>query len=173
MTRVLLRQLLSQLGTIPNEVINERSRYQKDPHRAPPDQEKCEALLKCSIKQFFKVNKKQIFILLDAYDELLHRKEVKWEDTILDEITKERAAVLSCLSGLIETGNAKVLITARAQYCGELKAAFPASKVVDVYGDLKDMKTYLEDRMRFLPLKKALKDEIMNKVVVANQEEKW
>jgi hypothetical protein len=63
-----------------------------------------ESLLKCSIDEFFKANNNRVFILVDAYDELLSRKEVKRE-----EASRERVAVRSCLSALTETGHAKVI----------------------------------------------------------------
>jgi hypothetical protein len=167
-TRVLLRQLLEQLETIPNEVVSERSRYQKDPHKRMPDQAKYEDLLKCSIERFFEANKNRVFILVDAYDELLGRKEVKRE-----EASRERGAVRSCLAKLTETGHAKVLITTRLHCCPELQATFPASRVAEVRGDLTDMTTFLNDRMQFLNLQESLKTQVINKLVMANEDDKW
>jgi hypothetical protein len=167
-TRVLLRQLLEQLDTIPNEIVSERSRYQKDPHKRMPDHATYEDLLKCSIDRFFEVNKNRVFILVDAYDELLGRKEVKREDA-----SRERGAVRSCLAKLTETGHAKVIITTRFHCFPELQASFPTSKVAEISGDLKDMATYLSDRMQFLNIQKSLKTEVIRKLVTENEDDKW
>jgi hypothetical protein len=167
-TRVLLRQLLQQLETIPKDIMSERSRYQKDTHRRMPDQAKYEDLLECSIDEFFEANQNRVFILVDAYDELLGRKEVKREVA-----SRERATVRTCLSKLTRSGHAKVLITTRLHFCPELQATFPTSKVAEVRGDLKDMTAFLNDRMQFLNLQESLKTEVINKLVTANEDDKW
>lgn len=165
---MLLRQLLQQLENIPNEVKSEHSRYQRDPHKRMPDQAKYEDMLEVSIERFFEANHNRVFILVDAYDELLGAKELKRE-----VVSRERAAVRLCLSKLTETDHAKVLITTRLHCCPELQATFPTSKVAEVGGDLKDMTTFLYDRMQFLNLQTSLKTQVINKLLTANEDDKW
>jgi predicted metalloendopeptidase len=166
--RVLLRQLLDQLGKIPNDVRNEYSRYRNDPHKIMPDRDKYTSMLKGSIEEFFKAKQNRIFILVDAYDELLSSKEEK-----LERVTAERVAVRSCLAKLTETENAKVLITTRFQHREELKQSFIDSNIVDIHGELKDMRIYLEIRIGPLDLQDPLKVEIIETILEKNAEEKW
>ena len=166
--RVLLRQLLDQLGKIPNDVRNEYSRYKNDPHKIMPDRDKYANMLKGSIEEFFKAKQNRIFILVDAYDELLSSKEER-----LEKVAAERVAVRSCLAKLTETENAKVLITTRSQHREELKQSFVESNIVHIHGDLKDMTIYLENRMEPLNLQDAMKVEIIETLLKKNEEEKW
>lgn len=166
--KVLLRQLLDQLKIIPIDVRNEYSRYKNDPHKIMPDRDKYKSMLKSSIEEFFKANGNRVFILIDAYDELLSTKEDMPESAAV-----EREAVRSCLSGIIESDNAKILVTTRRHYREELEKAFPKSKVVDIHGDPNDMRTYLEIRMKTLSLDADKKKEIMNTLLKANEEGRW
>jgi len=133
-----------------------------------PDRDKYTNMLKCSIEEFFNTKKERVSILVDAYDELLSTKDEKLENAAV-----ERAAVRSCLSSLTIPDHVKILIRTRPQYCKELQATFSKSKVVNIQGDDKDMKTYLESRLDPLSLGGALKKKIQNMLLEANKEEKW
>ncbi len=166
--RVLLRQLLCQLDTIPHQVQDEYARYKQDQHRRMPDRETYTLLLKHSIVGFFEANHNRVFILVDAYDELLSAKEER-----LEQAVEERAGICSCLSSLTDTGNVKILVTTRPQYGKELQHAFPKSKAVNLHGDFTDMEAYLRERLRRIYLHPSLKDHITDKLLQANEQDKW
>ena len=166
--RVLLRQLLTQMDAIPSEVRNEYSRYKQDPHKRMPDRQMYSNLLKCSIEAFFKANKTRIFVLVDAYDELLSTDEEKEINALA-----EKKAIRSSLSQLSGTGHAKILISTRPHYCQELRNSFPGAIVADVHGDPEDMKTYIKSRLEPFNFHEALKSEIMEQLLKASAKEKW
>jgi hypothetical protein len=165
-TRVLLRQLLSQLDAVPEDVLLEYSHYKK--HLQMPPRETFERLLKLSLESFIKSTSSRVFILVDAYDELLSSSEERGDKAAL-----ERAAVCTCLSQLGEIHNVKMLITTRPQYCGELQTALPNSKMAAIHGDRNDMELYLQTRLMPLRLPDSLKAIILDKLVKANEDEKW
>jgi len=140
-----------------------------DPHKREPDREQYTDLLKCCIEEFFKAKENRVFILADAYDEFLSTKE----EIRLETAMAEREDVRSSLSLLGETGRAKILITTRHHLCQELQNTFPTSKVTEVHGDEKDMRFYLENRLRRLPSLKVMEDEIIEKLMKANEKDKW
>jgi hypothetical protein len=133
-----------------------------------PDEDTYNAFLESCIKEFFHTNKTFVFILVDAYDELLSSKGEKFE-----EATEQREKVHSFLSLLEQTGCAKILITTRPQHRQELRNNFPSSIVADVHGDLNDMRTYLSKRLARSTLPRALKDEILDKLLLENEIDKW
>jgi hypothetical protein len=165
--RVLLRQLLHQLDTIPQKVFDEYARYKQDP-RMMPNRETYTLLLKYSITELLECNYNQVFVLIDAYDELLSVKEVQ-----LEQAAKERAGICFSLSSLTERGNVKILVTTRPQYSIELQNAFPKSRVVDLHGDITDMEMYLRGRLQRINLSDSLKDHIKDKLLQANEQDKW
>jgi hypothetical protein len=165
---MLLRQLLKQLDTIPNDIVNEYSRYCQDPHGRMPDEDTYAMLLKSAVEQFYKANTKPVFILVDAYDELSSSREEKYE-----RATHEREKVRPFLSLLDGTGRAKILITTRLHYREELRNSFRGPIMANVHGDLSDMRLYLRDRLVPLRLRQALKNEITEKLLLENETDKW
>lgn len=109
-----------------------------------------------------------MFILVDAYDELLSSKEVRTA-----KARAERLGIRSSLSLFARTDNVKVLITTREQYRKELQDTFPKSILVNVRGDEDDMKQYLQTRMQLVPVQQSLKEEITRKLLKANDDDKW
>ena len=164
----MLRQLLDQFDIIPKCVLNEYSRYNQDRRGGTPDRELYTKLLSNSIKEFFKAKGKPVFILVDAYDELLSSKEVKTA-----EARAERLGVRSSLSLFARTDHVKVLITTREQYRKELQDTFPKSILANVRGDEDDMKQYLQTRLQLVPVQQSLKEEIVRKLLKANDDDKW
>lgn len=162
----MLRQLLDQLKKIPDDVRKEYSRYKTGPHKIMPLQDWYESMLKTCIEEFFNVHRNRVFILVDAYDELLSTKEGTPEAP-----EGERRAIRSCLSQIAESDNAKILITTRRHYRKELEDSFPNTQVLDIHADLKDMTTYLSLRLENLSAVK--KKKIVDALLNANKNEKW
>jgi hypothetical protein len=162
----LLRQLLRQLDTIPEDVLKEYSVYKR--HDQMPPQETFERLLKHSIEAFVKATSSRVFVLVDAYDELLSTKEQRG-----DKAAAERAAVLTCLSQLVGIPDVKILITTRHQYREELRGALPISNVATIHGDHKDMEMYLQSRLKPLALPAPLKAVVLAELLMANEAEAW
>lgn len=160
----MLRQLLDQLKKIPDDVRKEYSRYKNDPHKIMPLRDWYESMLKTCIEKFFNVHRNRVFILVDAYDELLSTKEGTPEAPAV-----ERQAIRSCLSQIAESDNARIFITTRRHYRKELADSFPNSQVVGIQGDLDDMRTYLSLRLESLDEKKKTMDALLN----ANKNENW
>jgi hypothetical protein len=97
-------------------------------------------------------------------------------DENFEKATEERAGVRSFLSLLHGTEHAKILITTRPQYRQELHDSFSGSIIADVHGDLDDMRAYLSQRLAlasFKSFRQALRDEIVDKLLSANENEKW
>ena len=125
-----------------------------------------ESMLKTCIEEFFNVHGNRVFILVDAYDELLSTKEGTPEAPAV-----ERQAIRSCLSQIAESDNARILITTRPHYRKELADSFPKSQVIDIQGDLTDMTTYLS--LRLESLDDVKKKKIMDVLLNANKNENW
>jgi hypothetical protein len=165
--KALLRQILEQLDDIPKEVISEHYRYKHDRHRRMPERETYVRLLACSIEEFFKAKKNPVFILVDAYDELLSMKENA------RGAVAEKLAVRSSLSVLSGTRCAKILITTRPHHCEELRDTFPNSRIVTVSGHQEDMTTYIKTQINPCLFPERLRNEIMDRLLESNLEEKW
>jgi len=166
--RVLLRQLLDQMNVIPSEVRNEYSRYKQDPHKRMPNSQTYATLLKCSIEEFFKANRNRVFVLVDAYDELLSTDDENGINHLA-----EKKVIRSSLSQLSGTGHAKILISTRPHYCQELRDTFSDLIVADVHGDLADMKTHIIRRLDPFNYHEDLKHQIRDQLIQANENEKW
>jgi hypothetical protein len=133
-----------------------------------PDEDTFYSCLKASVEELFKINKNRVFILVDAYDELLSSKDGNFEKAM-----EEREKVRSFLSLLHETEGANIVVTTRPQYFQELRDSLPGSIAADVHGDLNDMRTYLRERLARLRLQHLLKDEIGDKLISSNESDKW
>jgi hypothetical protein len=130
-----------------------------------PDEDTYAMLLKSAVEEFYKATTNPVFILVDAYDELLSSK--------FEKATLEREKVRSFLSLLDAAGRAKILITTRIHYREELKNSFGGPIMADVHGDLGDMRLYLSERLARLRLRQPLKNEIMEKLLLENESDKW
>jgi hypothetical protein len=165
--RVLLRQILEQLDNLPDMVISEYSRYKHDRHKRMPDRETFVRLLAFSIEQFYKGNKNQVFILVDAYDELLSTKENAGGAAL------EKSAVRSSLSVINQTNCAKILITTRPHHCQELQNTFQESRIIDIQGNHQDMETYIKGQMQPFDFPEALQKVVLSELLQSNLGEKW
>jgi hypothetical protein len=155
-----LRQVVSQLDTIPEVISAEYVQFKKNPARIMPSQQTFTHLLKSTLEQF---SSPSIF-LLDAFDEFRNTTDQE----------KQRDELCSALAEICESSSVKILITTRPQYRDELKVAFPRSQIAIVKGDLQDVENYLDDQL--LPLKRVnneLKVNIKKTILDANQKEAW
>jgi NACHT domain len=165
--RVLLRQILEQLDNIPQEVVSKCNQYIHDPHKRMPDRETYLHLLAFAIEEFFKKNQNPVFILVDAYDELLSTTEKA------GRAVAEKKAIRSSLFALAGTNRAKILITTRPHHCQELQSTFPDAKIANVYGDHEDMKIYIKREIQPFDFPTQLEADIITALLKSNFDEKW
>jgi hypothetical protein len=132
-----------------------------------PDEDTYSFLLVSAVEEFYRMNKNRVFILVDAYDEFLSSQE-------FERATQEREKLRSILSLLRGTGCcAKILVTTRHHYRQELQDTFPGSIVGEIYGDLNDMRIYLGERLARSRLRQSFRDEILEKLLLENEDQKW
>jgi hypothetical protein len=155
------------LDSVPKAVMDEYSKYKRDPHKRLPDRKKFVRLLASSIEEFVESNKNRVFILVDAYDELLSPKEKAGAAAL------EKSELRSSLSVLNRTNCAKILITTRPHYCEELRETFPESRTAEIQGNPADMETYIRSEMKAFDFPGLLQEEILRGLLISNLEEKW
>jgi hypothetical protein len=168
MIRALLRQILEKLDNIPEKVSSEYSQRKQGPSKNSPDLETYWSLLAYSIEEFFKMNKSRVFILVDAFDELLGPQKQQ------GRAVRERAAVASSLFDILKrTSCVKFLITTRQHHCQELQDMFPEAGIMEKWGSRDDMETFIKSQVEPFKFQTPLQDEIMGMLLQANLDDRW
>jgi hypothetical protein len=155
--RVLLKQLLIQLRTIPTSLEGEYRKYEKDPTSSIRRNKYAQLFLDCA-GEFVRLYSSRVFLLLDAYDEFNHDENER----------KERADLLSHMESFCSQGNIRLFITSRKQYRQELDDKFDA-KVVEIEVDASDVDMYVTNRMEHELIAHGMKDAIKTAILKGYQ----
>ena len=152
--RIALRQLVEEFEDLPQSVYSAYTLAQKNDRGRSPSLNIATKLLNTCISDFFKTYSNPIFILLDAFDEFMNKRE---QD-------RQRDVLLSSLAGLCSEGHVKLLFTTRPQYRGQLQEKFHDSKAIEVKTDQNDVNKYLDLELKSSDLSDDLKKSIKSTI---------
>lgn len=120
-------------------------------------------LLKTAISGFHEISSNPVFILIDAYDEFLHKGNKQ---------QRERGRFREYIKEINETGKASIVITTRDYLADELHDGFD-SYIIKMQADGEDIDKFLDNEID--PLFLSLKNKVCIKDTIKgeNAREKW
>jgi len=158
--RVMLRQLLEQLETIPEKVCTVYSRDNKPGVQTGPATYK--DLLTSCISEFSKLHSSRVFVVVDAYDEFENEENER----------KERGEFRSVLTEIEKIGNSSIFITTRAECSRDLEETFSKPIMVNMEVDIEDIEGYLNSQLEYQDLPPECQEKFKTIIRKNNEKDK-